>query len=46
MDKILSEINYPITAEERAEVLDYIYNNTNYIIETIYSTNIGDYTKW
>ena len=46
MDKILSEINYPITAEERAEVLDYTYNNTNYIIETIYSTNIGDYTKW
>lgn len=46
MDKILSEINYPITTKERTEVLDYTYNNTNYIIETIYSTNIGDYTKW
>ena len=45
MDKILSEINYPITTKERTEVLDYTYNNTNYIIETIYSTNIGDYTK-
>lgn len=45
MDKILSEINYPITASERAEVLDYTYNNTDYIIDTIYSTDIGDYTK-
>ena len=46
MDKILSEINYIITKEERQEVLDYTYNNTTYIINTIYSTNIGDYTKW
>lgn len=46
MDKILSEINYTITKEERQEVLDYTYNNTTYIINTIYSTNIGDYTKW
>lgn len=45
MDKILSEINYTITKEERQEVLDYTYNNTTYIINTIYSTNIGDYTK-
>ena len=46
MDKILSEINYYITEEERTEVLDYTYNNTDYIIDTIYSTDIGDYTKW
>ena len=46
MDKILSEINYSITAKERQEVLDYTHNNTDYIIDTIYSTNIGDYTKW
>lgn len=46
MDKILSEIDYPITEEERQEVLDYTYNNTEYIINTIYSTDIGDYTKW
>lgn len=45
MDKILSEINYPITSKERQEVLDYTYNNTDYIIDTIYSTDIGDYTK-
>lgn len=46
MDKILSEIGYHITKEERQEVLDYTYNNTEYIINTIYSTDIGDYTKW
>lgn len=46
MDKILMEIDYPITAKERQEVLDYTYNNTQYIIDTIYQTDIGDYTKW
>lgn len=46
MDKILSEIDYPITDKERKQVLDYTHNNTDYIIETIYSTDIGDYTKW
>ena len=45
MDKVLNEINYHITAGERQEVLDYTYNNTDYILDTIYSTNIGDYTK-
>ena len=46
MDKILSEINYPLTSEERKDVIDYINNNTDYIIDTIYSTDIGDYTRW
>ena len=46
MDKILSEINYSITEKERQEILDYTRNNTNYILDTIYSTDIGDYTKW
>lgn len=46
MDKILSEIDYPLTAKEREDVLDYTYNNTDYILETIYSTDIGNYTKW
>lgn len=45
MDKILSEINYNITAQERQEILDYTKTHTDYIIETIYSTDIGDYTK-
>lgn len=45
IDKVLSEIDYPITAEERQEVIDYTKNNTDYIIDTIYKTDIGDYTK-
>ena len=45
MDKILSEINYSITEKERQEILDYTRNNTTYILDTIYSTDIGDYTK-
>ena len=46
MDKILIEIDYKITASDRQEVLDYTYNNTDYIINTIYSTDIGDYKRW
>lgn len=46
MDKVLNEVNYPLTSEERQEVLDYTYNNTTYIIDTIYSTDIGDYKRW
>lgn len=45
MDKILQEINYNITPKEREEVLDYTKNNTDYIIDTIYKTDIGDYQK-
>ena len=45
MDKILIEIDYKITASDRQEVLDYTYNNTDYIINTIYSTDIGDYKR-
>lgn len=46
IDKVLSEINYPITAAEREQVINYTKNNTDYILNTIYSTDIGDYTKW
>ncbi len=45
MDKILNEINYSITNEERQEVLDYTKNHASDILETIYSTDIGDYVK-
>lgn len=45
MDKVLSEINYTISASDRQEVIDYTHNNTQYIIDTIYATDIGDYTK-
>lgn len=46
IDKVLSEINYPITKEEREETITYTKTHTDYILDTIYSTDIGDYTKW
>ena len=45
IDKVLSEINYPITKEEREETITYTKTHTDYILETIYSTDIVDYTK-
>ncbi len=45
IDKVLSEINYSITPKERQEILDYTKNNTQKILDKIYTTDIGDYTK-
>lgn len=45
IDKVLSEIEYPITTKEREEVIDYTKTHTDYILDTIYTTDIGDYTK-
>ena len=46
MDKVLNEIDYKITEKEREETLDYVRTHTDYIIDTIYKTDIGGYTKW
>lgn len=45
IDQVLSEIDYPITTSEREEAINYTKNNTQEIIDIIYSTDIGDYTK-
>lgn len=45
IDQVLSEIDYPITAKEREETINYTKTHIDYILETIYSTDIGDYTK-
>ena len=45
IDKVLSEIDYSITSSEREEAIEYTKNNTDYILDVIYSTDIGDYTK-
>lgn len=45
IDKVLSEINYNITAQEREDAINYTKTHTDYILETIYKTDIGDYTK-
>ena len=46
IDKVLSEINYPITPKEREDTISYTKTHTDYILDTIYSTDIGNYTKW
>jgi len=45
IDKVLSEINYLITTSERTQAINYTKNNTEYILDVIYSTDIGDYMK-
>ena len=45
MDKVLSEINYNISEEDRQSVINYTKNHTDDIIDTIYKTDIGDYQK-
>ena len=45
IDKVLSEIDYKITLDEREEAIEYTKNNTDYILDIIYSTDIGDYKK-
>lgn len=45
MDKILREINYNLSTKDRQEIMDYTRTHTDYILDTIYSTNIGNYTK-
>jgi len=45
IDKVLGEIEYDISLEDRNEAISYTRNNTDYIIDVIYSTDIGDYRK-
>lgn len=43
IDQVLSDIDYNITAEDRDAAIEYTKTHTDYIIDTIYSTDIGDY---
>ena len=45
IDKVLDEIDYYISSNDREEVIRYTRNNTDYILDVIYSTDIGDYRK-
>lgn len=44
IDKVMSEIDYPFSESDKREVIKYMNNNMDYIINTIYSTDIGGYT--
>ena len=45
IDKVMSEIDYPFSESDKREVIKYMDNNMDYIIYTIYSTDIGGYTR-
>ena len=46
IDKILLEIDYNISTNDREYAINYTKNNIDYIINTIYNTDIGEYKKW
>ena len=45
IDQVLSEINYTISKKDKEEVIEYTKNHAKDILETIYSTDIGEYEK-
>lgn len=44
VDTVMREIDYPFSAKDRQEVMNYMNTHMDYIIDTIYSTDIGGYT--
>ena len=45
IDKVLSEIDYSISSSDRNSAIRWNENNTDYILDVIYSTDIGDYER-
>lgn len=45
IDKVMSEIDYPFSESDKREIIKYMDNNMDYVINTIYSTDIGGYTR-
>lgn len=45
IDSVMLEINYNLSSSDRREVFKYMDNNMEYIIDTIYSTDIGGYVR-
>lgn len=45
IDKVLSEIDYSISSSDRNSAIRWTENNTDYILDVIYSTDIGDYER-
>ena len=43
IDSVLREIDYPFSISDREEVFDYMDTHMDYIIDTIYSVDIGGY---
>jgi len=45
IDQVCVEISYNLSNSDRSGVMNYLYNNIDYVIDTIYSTDIGGYTR-
>lgn len=45
IEKVTKDIDYPLSANDKEEAIKYTKENTNYIIDTIYQTNIGNWRK-
>lgn len=45
IDKVMSEIDYLFSESDKREIIKYMDNNMDYVINTIYSTDIGGYTR-
>ena len=41
--KVTTDINYPLSNQDKIEAINYTKENTDYIIDNIYQTNIGDW---
>lgn len=41
--RITTDINYPLSENDKNEAINYTKENTDYIIDTIYQTNIGNW---
>lgn len=42
-ERIANDINYNLTEKEKRDVFKYTRENTDYILNTIYNTNIGNW---
>lgn len=45
IDNVVKDINYPLSEQNRTEAINYTKNNTDYILDTIYTTDIGNWKK-
>lgn len=41
--QVTTDINYPLSETDRIEAIKYTHENIDYIMETIYATDIGDW---
>ena len=44
LNKVAKDINYNLTEKEEKDIIKYTKDNINYIIDTIYNTNIGSWS--